>query len=49
MKFLTLNTPSGQIAKEAALGITFPNSKESKGKKAQPSLPQIVKAEDVGE
>jgi hypothetical protein len=45
MRFFTLNTPSGQIAKEAVLGINIPNSKESKGKIAQPSLPKIVKAD----
>jgi hypothetical protein len=40
MNFLTLNTPSGQIGKEAVLDINISNSKESKGKIAQPSLPK---------
>jgi hypothetical protein len=47
MKFFTLNTPSSQIAKEAILGINIPNSKESKGEIARPSLPKIVKAEAI--
>jgi hypothetical protein len=47
MKSLTLNTPSGQIGKEAVLGINTLSSKESKGKIAQPSLPKIVKAEAI--